>query len=135
MVYAEIKVYTIGYGGRKISDVINILEKHDITVVIDVRRFPKSKDPAFSRENLEKTLKENEIEYVFLGESLGGFVRGGYEKYMGTQKFMEGFNALLKIIERETAALMCKERNAKYCHRRFIAQRLENLGVKVMHIL
>jgi len=129
------KVYTIGYGGRKIFDFINILEKHGITVVVDVRRFPKSKDPAFNRENLEKTLKENKMEYVFLGESLGGFVKGGYEKYMETQKFMEGFNVLLNIIERETAALMCKERNAKYCHRRFIAQRLENLGVKVIHIV
>jgi uncharacterized protein (DUF488 family) len=131
----KMKVYTIGYGGRKISDFISILEKHDITVVVDVRRFPKSKDPAFNRENLEKTLKENKIGYVFLGESLGGFVRGGYEKHMETQKFIEGFNMLLKIVERETAVLMCKERNVKYCHRRFIAQRLENLGVRVIHIV
>lgn len=129
-----LRVYTIGYGGRKITDFINILKEHNITVVVDVRRFPKSKDPAFSKDNLESFLGENGIKYVSLGESLGGFVRGGYEKYMESQKFNEGFGFLLNIIREGTVVLMCMEKNAKYCHRRFIAQRLEKIGVEIINI-
>lgn len=128
------RAYTIGYGGRKITDFIKILKEYNITVVVDVRRFPKSKDPAFSKDNLELFLRENGVKYVSLGESLGGFVRGGYEKYMESQKFKEGFESLLNIIREETVALMCIEKNAKYCHRRFIAQRLEKMGVEIINI-
>lgn len=128
------RVYTIGYSGRKITDFISVLKERGITAVIDIRRFPKSSEPAFNRENLETALKENNIRYIFLGENLGGFVREGYEKYMETQKFREGLTLLLNIIREENAVLMCKEKNVKYCHRRFISQVLENLGIEVIHI-
>jgi uncharacterized protein (DUF488 family) len=127
-------VYTIGYAGREISNFIRILEEHHITAVVDVRRFPKSKDPAFEKEKLKATLAYNGIKYIFLGESLGGFVKGGYEQYMKTLKFKDGFNILLELIDREIVAIMCKERNAKYCHRRFILNLLQNLGFEVQHI-
>jgi len=129
-----VKVYTIGYAEREISDFINILKKHNVTVLVDIRRFPKSKYPAFEKENLKSILEKNGLKYVFLGESLGGFVKGGYEKYMKTQKFRDGFKVLLNLIEKETVMLMCREKKAKYCHRRFIANLLEKLGIKVIHL-
>ena len=128
------KVYTIGYAEREISDFINILKEHNVTVLVDIRRFPKSKYPAFEKENLKSILEKNGLKYVFLGESLGGFVKGGYEKYMKTQKFRDGFKVLLDLIKKETVILMCREKKAKYCHRRFIANLLEKLGVKVIHL-
>lgn len=128
------KIYTIGYAGRRIMEFINVLKEHGVTVIVDVRRFPRSKDPDFTGENLRRILKENGIKYVFLGDSLGGFIRGGYERYVETPKFREGFNMLLYLIREETVALMCKERSTKYCHRRFIAGLLENLGLEVMHL-
>ena len=128
------KVYTIGYAEREISDFINILKEHNVTVLVDIRRFPKSKYPAFEKENLKSILEKNGLKYVFLGESLGGFVKGGYEKYMKTQKFRDGFKVLLDLIEKETVMLMCREKKSKYCHRRFIANLLEKLGVKVIHL-
>lgn len=127
-------VYTVGYWGRSISEFIALLKENNVTAVIDVRRFPKSSNIEFNRENLERTLKGYGIKYIFLGESLGGFVKGGYEKYMETQKFKEGFNALIEIAGSEVVALMCKERNIKHCHRRFIAQRLESFGIKVKNL-
>lgn len=128
------KIYTIGYGGRKIEEFVEVLRKHGITMVIDVRRFPKSKDPLFSKESLEIFLGENGIKYVFFGENLGGFVKGGYEKYMETQSFKEGIKILLSVVKGEVAVLMCREKNVKYCHRRFISKYLKNLGVEVIHI-
>ncbi len=130
-----VKVYTIGYAKRDISDLINILRKYGITLLVDVRRFPKSKYPEFEKENLKNILEKNGLKYVFLGENLGGFVKGGYKKYMETQKFKDGFKVLLNLIRKETVVLMCREKNVKYCHRRFIASLLENLGVEVIHII
>ncbi|MEM0049122.1 MAG: DUF488 domain-containing protein [Candidatus Bathyarchaeia archaeon] len=127
-------VYTIGCWGRTISEFIKILKENNITTVIDIRRFPRSSNADFSRENLERILEDHGIKYVFLGESLGGFVRGGYEKYMETEKFKEGLNTLIEIAGREVVALMCKERNVKFCHRRFIIQRLEGLGINVKNL-
>jgi len=130
-----VKVYTIGYAKRDISDLINILRKYGITLLVDVRRFPKSKYPEFEKENLKNILEKNGLKYVFLGENLGGFIKGGYKKYMETQKFKDGFKVLLNLIRKETVVLMCREKNVKYCHRRFIASLLENLGVEVIHII
>ncbi|MBS7653649.1 DUF488 domain-containing protein [Candidatus Bathyarchaeota archaeon] len=127
-------VYTIGYAGREISNFIRIMKDHHVTTVVDVRRFPKSKDPAFEKEKLNTILVGSGIKYIFLGESLGGFVKGGYEQYMKTPKFKDGFNILLGLIDKEVVAIMCKERNVKYCHRRFISNLLQDQGFDVQHI-
>lgn len=130
----SMKVYTIGYAGRDISDFIRILREHNIKVLVDVRRFPKSKYPFFSKEELKDILEKNGIKYVFLGEKLGGFVKGGYEEYMKTKKFEDGFKILLNLIEKENVVLMCREKAAKHCHRRFISALLEKLNVEVIHL-
>ncbi|MEM2938689.1 MAG: DUF488 domain-containing protein [Candidatus Bathyarchaeia archaeon] len=127
-------VYTIGYAGREISNFIRIMKDHHVTTVVDVRRFPKSKDPAFEKEKLNTILVGSGIKYIFLGESLGGFVKGGYEQYMKTPKFKDGFNILLGLIDKEVVTIMCKERNVKYCHRRFISNLLQDQGFDVQHI-
>jgi len=127
-------VYTIGYWGRTVLEFIDVLRENNITVVVDVRRFPKSSDVNFNRENLERYLLEHRIKYMFLGEALGGFVRGGYERYMETEKFREGFKVLIKLVESETVAIMCKERKVEHCHRRFIARCLEDLNIEVKHV-
>lgn len=127
-------VYTIGYAGREISNFVKIMKDHRVTAVVDVRRFPKSKDSAFEKERLNNILASNGIKYIFLGESLGGFVKGGYEQYMKTPKFKDGFSILLGLIDKEVVAMMCKERNVKHCHRRFISNLLQDLGFDVQHI-
>ena len=127
-------VYTIGYGGRKISDFADILEKHGVNILIDIRRFPNSKNPDFKKGNLEIMLRKNGIEYFFLGEKLGGFRDGGFEKYMDTTDFMDGFKTLLDLTQKGTVAIMCMERKTKHCHRRFISRFLEDINQKLVHI-
>lgn len=126
--------YTIGYARREISEFIKILKEHNVTIIVDVRRFPKSKNPMFGKEMLSTFLRKHGIKYVFLGESLGGFVKGGYRQYMETPRFKGGFKVLLKLINEGTVAIMCREKNVKYCHRRFISELLQKSGIKVQHI-
>lgn len=125
--------YTIGYGGRKFRDFVDLLKKSSINTLVDVRRFPNSKNPDFKKENLEVSLPENGIGYVFLGDKLGGF-RGGFEKHMDTIEFMDGFRNLLDLIEKGTVVIMCMERETQHCHRKFISHFLEDINIKVIHI-
>jgi len=125
----------VGYSGRTRDSFLRLLKDYGIEILVDVRHFPTSKNPDFRRESMEVWLPENGIRYVWLGDLLGGYRRGGYERYMGTPAFREGIERLLQIARQGRTCIMCMERNPKYCHRRFIAAYLEAMGIRVVHIL
>ena len=131
----EITIWTIGYSGRSKRSFLALLKDYGIEILVDVRHFPTSKNPDFRREALERWLPEEGVEYVWLGDLLGGYRRGGYERYMGTPAFRDGIEKLLELARRGRTCIMCMERNPKYCHRRFIAAYLEAMGVRVIHII
>lgn len=128
-------IWTIGHSNRSINTFLELLKEHKIQVLVDVRSFPTSKIEHFKRENMEKWLPENGIEYLWLGKELGGYRKGGYEKHMRTKIFREGVKKLLEVAAKKRTCVMCMEANPKYCHRRFIAAHLERKGVKVIHII
>jgi len=128
------KIFTVGHSNRTVEEFIKILKEAGVEVVVDVRRFPRSKFEHFNRENLQSILKKNGIEYYYLGEKLGGFRKGGYENYTKTEEFNEGIEELIKIAREKPTAIMCAEKLVFRCHRRFIAKRLEELGFTVMHL-
>src|SRR4051812_49307863 len=67
------RVFSIGYGGQSQSEVLDQLARAKVGYVIDVRSSPFSRfQPDFSREPLAKSLKDNNITYVFMGDLLGG---------------------------------------------------------------
>jgi len=127
-------IYTIGYGGRKFEDFLSLLEKHGINLLVNVRRFPKSKYPEYVKENLERELPKLGIGYVFMGDTLGGF-RRGYQEYMKTEAYMRGIKGLLDLAKRGRVAIMCLERSPKGCHRRYISQTLQDLSAQILHII
>ena len=86
----HIKVWTVGHSSRCKEIFLELLGRHKIRVLVDVRRFPRSKVNHFKREQMEKWLPERGIEYVWLGEKLGGYRRGGYKRYTQTKGFREG---------------------------------------------
>ncbi|MCD6431650.1 DUF488 domain-containing protein [Candidatus Bathyarchaeota archaeon] len=129
------QIWTIGHSNRSLETFLNLLNEHEIQVLADVRRFPTSKLEHFKREALEKWLPKQGIEYVWLGEELGGYRRGGYKKHMRTELFREGIKKLLEIARTKRTCIMCMEVNPKYCHRRFISAHLERKGVRVIHII
>ena len=128
------KIFTVGHSSRAVEDFIKILKDAKVEVVVDVRRFPRSKFEHFNRENLESILKKNGIDYYYLGEKLGGFRKGGYENYTKTEEFEKGIEELIKIAQEKLTAIMCAEKLFFRCHRMFIAKRLEELGFEVIHL-
>jgi len=133
------RVYTLGHSNRSINEFINILLKFGIRTVVDVKRFPTSrKFPHFNRESLESRLSSLGIKYVWLGDLLGGFRSGGYESYMKTKEFREGFEKLVRIVKgcnQGYVAILCRERLWFKCHRRFISSELVRQGFDVIHII
>lgn len=66
-------IFTIGHSNHDITDFINLLLANKIELVIDVRSAPYSKIyPHFNKNSLEVSLTKNSIEYLFLGDSVGG---------------------------------------------------------------
>ena len=133
-------VVAFGYAGFKgVNELVEMLSRFRVGVLVDVRRFPKSKNPEFTRESLEAELPKHGIQYVYMGESLGGYRRGGYRKYMETESYREGVRRLADLAGEaasrgERLALMCLEKKTRYCHRRFIIQSLSEMGIEVTEI-
>jgi len=100
-----------------------------------VRRFPTSKFEHFKRENLERELTKEGIEYFYLGKQLGGYRKGGYQHYVETKDFHVGLKGLMEIAKDNNAAIMCREKLPWRCHRRFIGEELTSRDWKVVHII
>ncbi|TRM73443.1 DUF488 domain-containing protein, partial [Sulfolobus sp. E5] len=48
-------LYTVGHSNRTLDELIELLLEYKIGLLVDVRRWPKSrKFPHFNKENLEK---------------------------------------------------------------------------------
>jgi len=139
-------IYTIGYAEYAIKSFIASLKKFNITAIADVRSQPYSRfKPEFNRENLKKTLMNNRIEYVFLGENIGARIKApecykngqaNYELISEHPLFQEGINRLLKGMIKYSIALMCAEKDPINCHRMIlICKQLKKYKVQICHII
>lgn len=129
------KIFTLGTGRRSEEDFIEILLFYGIECIIDVRRYPTSKIPTFSRAYLVNLLEQEGLKYAFLGPELGGFRRGGYDAYAKTEAFRHGIDTLEGIAAKGTAAILCAERFPWKCHRRWIARELHRRGWHIEHVI
>ena len=129
------KIYTLGTDRRSEEDFVEILMAYNIQSLIDVRSFPRSKIPLFIKENLEKLLNREGIEYHFLGKELGGFRKGGYVSYTLTGDFRGGIDLLESVALVKQAVIVCAERFPWKCHRKWISRELRQRGWEVDHII
>jgi uncharacterized protein (DUF488 family) len=65
-------VFTIGHSTHPLSGILDLLRRHGVTALANVRSAPYSRfNPQFNREALEQALDAIGIKYVFLGRELG----------------------------------------------------------------
>jgi uncharacterized protein (DUF488 family) len=101
-----------------------------------VRHYPRSRrNPQFNQEALAVDLPARGIAYVWEGETLGGFRKGGYTDYMTTDTFATGLERLERLVARAPTVIMCAEIVWFRCHRRFIAREMATRGYRVSHIV
>jgi len=128
------KIFTLGHSTRSLEEFLEILKSFKIELVIDVRRFPSSKKfPHFNKENLEKELRKEKIEYLHFPE-LGGYRKEGYENFSKSEEFSEGVKKFVEIAKEKRVAVLCSELFWWRCHRRYIANALAEKGFEVIHI-
>lgn len=133
---ALLELWTLGTSTRSASEFMRLLRIYRVETVADVRYFPGSRRfPHFTKEALRESLEENGFHYVWLGETLGGYRKGGYEEHMKTPPFREGIEALCKVAASSRTAIVCAEVLPWRCHRRHIARAMEERGWQVTHIL
>jgi uncharacterized protein (DUF488 family) len=132
------KVFTLGTDRRSEEDFIEVLLFYGIGIVVDVRRFPNSKIPTFTKSQLTKLLAAEGLKYTFLGAELGGLRKGGYAAFAETEEFRRSIDTLEGILDNcicGTGAIMCAERFPWKCHRRWIAREMHRRGWHVTHII
>lgn len=139
-------VFTIGHSLHEIDAFIDLLHRHGIEAVADVRSHPYSKRLSqFSKTELQRALKASGIQYVFLGQELGArrteracYVDGQakYELIAQLPAFAEGIRRIQAGAERMSLSLMCAEKDPITCHRTImVCRELAKLGLDVKHIL
>jgi uncharacterized protein (DUF488 family) len=123
-------IYTIGHSSHSAERFVDLLQRHGIEVVVDVRSIPYSRFvPQSGREKLRDSLQTAGIKYVWLGNALGG----------RRQPEQEAFQRALERVrwgaEQLRVALMCAEEDPLRCHRRrLLTPELLALGDEVLHI-
>jgi uncharacterized protein (DUF488 family) len=143
---AQPTVWTIGHSNHPPATLLDLLAQHDIRLLVDVRSSPYSRHvPHFDREALGNALRARAIEYLFLGDLLGGRAEGTqfydaaghvlYDRVAQSPPFRRGIDRLLEAIGTSRLALLCGEEDPTDCHRRLlIARVLRDRDVDVVHI-
>lgn len=141
------QIYTIGHSNHTPEQFLNLLTGAGIQVLVDVRSKPYSRWAKFAnREKLKGLLGPAGIQYIYMGDALGGRPsdpdsynpqtgEADYQRIQEKEFFKLGIERLLDGLRRYCVCIMCAEENPVSCHRNFlVAENLRRAGVKVLHI-
>lgn len=129
------RIFTIGYEGATVGELIAALQAAGVERVIDVRALPLSRRPGFSKTPLRGALDEVGIEYVHL-KALGTPSEGRTAARAGRHDDMARVYAgqlelpeaivqsaqMLALADEKPTALLCVEREPAHCHRTLLLE-------------
>jgi uncharacterized protein (DUF488 family) len=138
-------LFTVGHSNHECEKLLDLLARHQISAVADVRSQPYSQyTPQFNRETLEAALARRRIKYVFMGRELGArrderecYVAGQarYDRIRTLPAFLEGLERLRRGIKTQRIALLCSEKDPLQCHRTILICRQLRAEMAIEHIL
>ena len=155
---AQNPIWTIGHSTMPVDDFIQLLGKHSIDTIVDVRTAPYSRfAKQFNKLDVEAALLRHSIAYRYEGQRLGGrpsdptCYRAGvvpdhaeredflqlvdYQAVKQKDWFQQALDQVIELSVTGQVALMCSEENPLDCHRhRLIASALDDRGIEVRHI-
>lgn len=129
------RVFTIGTDHRTHYDFARLLVKYGIEALFDVRRTPESREEHFRRDGLQALAAGQGIDYIYMGNELGGPRNEGCGQWTGSDEFKRGIDILRTKAAKRACCVLCAERTPENCHRRLIAEQLVKHGIEVVHIL
>ena len=140
---ASTTLYTIGHSNLSMPELLRALKDHHVSYIVDVRSSPRShRHPYFDGPALASTLARAGIDYIYLGERLGGkptqiddaknkWKQGKADSHIisdlsRTDRWSKGISKLATLVEEraardESGCLLCSEADANNCHRSLVA--------------
>jgi uncharacterized protein (DUF488 family) len=140
-------IYTIGHSDHSPEVFLDLLVQTGIEVLVDVRSNPSSRwVPHANPQDLKRSLKPAGIQYIYMGDALGGrpeslendvpeSAKAKYEAIRKTQAFQQGLERLLISLTKHRTCIMCAEEDPSECHRNLlVGEGLRLMGVRILHI-
>jgi uncharacterized protein (DUF488 family) len=130
-------LFTVGYEGRTLDDLISVLDIHRVSLLVDVRENAVSRKAVFGKRSLQAALEDAGIEYrhePLLGnprENRQPFRQGlikareNYTKHLNNGS-REAFDTVVEVAMNRRVALLCFERNESHCHRGCIVEQAQH---------
>jgi uncharacterized protein (DUF488 family) len=130
--------------------VLDELEQAGVKLLVDVRAVASSRRPGFSKSQLAAGLDERGISYVHLrglGTPKEGRLaaRAGqyetlqkiYARHLKTPQAKEELDELSALVKKSgPVCILCYERDHRHCHRRWIAEIIEERdGIGIDNLL
>ena len=139
-------IFSIGHSTQPLDRFVDLLKRHDVNYLADVRSTPFSRfNPQFNKNQLSKSLNCPNMKYVFFGKELGarpedpscyhsdGRVR--YDRLAARKEFKHAIGRLINGARGHRIALMCAEKDPLECHRTIlVSHALYKEGCEVRHI-
>jgi uncharacterized protein (DUF488 family) len=143
------EIATIGYQTATVRTFLEVLVRHRVDLLVDVRAVASSRRPGFAKSALAANLQGAGIEYLHL-KSLGTPAEGRAAARAGRHAEMKrifrrhmktaGAQAELEMLAETVrsgrrACLLCLEADPTHCHRSVVAAALgELLRLRVTHL-
>ncbi len=136
--------FTIGYTGRGVNELLELLVSNSVRTLADIRKNPVSMyRPELSKSNLRRSVEESGLQYIHLPE-LGvprdiraraidtgsrEIIWEWYDRFVIPSYVGRNLHRFFNAIE-HPVALMCVETDPRECHRHRLFLALENMGLK-----
>jgi uncharacterized protein (DUF488 family) len=141
-------IATIGYEKATLDDVIGRLKAAEIGLLIDVRAVAASRRAGFSKTLLSATLREAGVDYLHLRD-LGtpksgrqaaragriGEMTAIFDAHMQTASAQGALVQAMEAARKGRVCLLCYEADAACCHRKIVADQMnDRLGATIIHL-
>lgn len=144
------KIHTIGFSQKSAKKFFDLLSKNGVNCLVDIRLRPSGQLAGFAKqENLRFFLKELiNCDYHHLTMlAPTDQILEAYRTNKNWEKYEQSFTALMKtrripesldrkLFEVNNCCLLCSEATPDFCHRRLVAELLQEewQNVKIIHI-
>ena len=119
-------IYTLGYSGRSLASLVDLVQGLN-AVLVDIRFSPASRNPDFSGRRLREALGEQYVHLKAFGNE--NYRNGGEVKLVDPSAGV----AALRGID-QPVILMCACAHYHTCHRRSVAELLQQEGYEVAEV-
>lgn len=139
-------LYTIGHSTHSYKRFLELLRRHGVDFVLDVRSVPhSSRSPQFNQQPLREALRSEGIRFRHAGNILGG--RPGdrrfyekdqvrYDSLAASPDFVRALSRVRAAARTRHVALMCAEGDPLRCHRfLLLARYMRSPDIEIVHIL